>query len=277
MLKYRCGLVFILIHFVIIQIKSQDADSLLRYKPVPFKTVFHKVGNAAISPFTYNYGLNFMAASAGTYALVATNVDWKWNRLGYNHKAFAYSGMPSVAIGGLVPISIPLGLYIYGRNKHNTELQITGLALGQAALLGMSISSCIKVFTGRMPPGILDKKPEKSDYSREFGFGFLRRGAFDGWPSGHTMTAFAMATTLIELYPNNTAIRIGGLVYASTVGIGVSMNIHWLSDAFSGALLGYAIGKTVGRNFKSIMGGKQKLQSLNIYPSPNGLLVVYAF
>jgi membrane-associated phospholipid phosphatase len=148
---------------------------------------------------------------------------------------------------------------------------------GQAAILSMTISSGIKVFTGRKPPGILNRNTERTNFSDDFGFGVLKRGAFDGWPSGHTMTAFAMATTLIELYPDNTPVKIGALTYASIIGLGVSMNIHWFSDAFAGALLGYAIGKTVGCSFKSLMTHNYKIQGFSTYPTLSGFSVKYTF
>jgi hypothetical protein len=129
-------------------------DSFQLYKPIPFSTLFYKVGYGYLSAFTYNYGLNALSAGIGTYVLVDSKLDWKWNRFAYNNKAFANSGMPSVVLGGIIPLTVPLGLYIYGRNIKNSDLQITGLALGQAAILSMTISSGIKVFTGRKPPGI---------------------------------------------------------------------------------------------------------------------------
>ena len=256
---------------------AENTDTTMAYKPIPFSTVFHKIGSGLLSPFTYNYGANAAIACLGTYGLVESGADWKWNRLAYNNNIIANAGMPSVALGGLIPITIPLSLYIYGRHKKNNKIQITGLALGQAALLGMSISSGIKVFTGRRPPEILHKTTQETDYSNDFKFGILQRGAFDGWPSGHTMTAFAMATALIELYPDNKIILIGAFTYATVIGVGVSTNIHWFSDAFAGALLGYAVGKTVGRNFRSLLNNEQKVQSFNIYPMPNGFTAIYSF
>jgi hypothetical protein len=36
------------------------------------------------------------------------------------------------------------------------------------------------------------------------------------------------------------------------MGIGVSLNVHWASDALAGALIGYAVGKTVGKSFTKL-------------------------
>ena len=247
---------------------------------IPISKVFYKLGANTVHTFTYNYGINSAVAIAGTYGLVESGIDWEINKLSYKNKALAYSGMPAVAVGGLVPLAVPLGLYIYGRKHENTKLQITGLALGQAAILGAGLTTTIKVFTGRRPPGILRDDEEitdrSRDYSDDFAFGILRRGAFNGWPSGHTTTAFAMAVTLTELYPENKALKIGAITYASLVGLGVSVNIHWFSDAFAGVLLGYAIGKTVGMSFKQLM-NDEKPANYSLYVTPQGAGCVWRF
>jgi membrane-associated phospholipid phosphatase len=247
---------------------------------IPISKVFYKLGANTVHTFTYNYGINSVVAIAGTYGLVESGIDWKINKFSYENKVVAYSGMPSVAVGGLVPLAVPLGFYIYGRKHGNTKLQITGLALGQAAILGAGLTTTIKVFTGRRPPGILQEGDEavdhSKDYSDDFAFGILRRGAFNGWPSGHTTTAFAMAVTLTELYPENKALKIGAITYASLVGLGVSVNIHWFSDAFAGVLLGYAIGKTVGTSFKQLM-NNEKPTNLSFYVVPQGAGCVWRF
>jgi membrane-associated phospholipid phosphatase len=170
---------------------------------------------------------------------------------------------------------LPLGIYIYGRNCEDTKLQLTGLAIGQAALLGLAISSSIKAFTGRSGPEILNNSNSVKDFSADFKFGFLRHGAFQGWPSSHTTVAFAMATTLIELYPDNLSLRIISLSYASLIGLGVSTNIHWFSDAFAGAFIGYAIGKSVGQGFKNILDKNNKVSKLTFYVLPTQIGLNY--
>ncbi len=84
-----------------------------------------------------------------------------------------------------------------------------------------------------------------------------------------------MATTLMELYPDNRSVKIGALLYASMVGIGVSTNIHWFSDAVTGALMGYSIGKSVGRSFKGEMDKTDNLVSFSFALNPTiGTLII---
>jgi len=243
-------------------------------EPVPFSLMFDNIGYNFLGSFAHNYGMNYAVGTFATYGMIVSEVDWKWNRLAYNNRGLAYAGMPSGIIGFLVPVAVPLGYYYYGESR---ETQITGLALGQAALLGFTISSGMKAFTGRHAPGIMDKNGKTEDYSDDFKFGFFRRGAFNGWPSSHTATAFAMAAALAELNPDNTAIAVGAYSYAAFIGIGMSFMAHWASDIVAGALIGIAVGRTVGKSFYRKLDGKEEESKVSFYVVPNGAGVVYRF
>jgi len=187
------------------------------------------------------------------------------------------AGYVSVVAGGIAPFVGPLWVYLYGQSHNDRKLQITGLALGQAALLAGIISSTIKGLTGRRPPPHREEERGSTNFSNDFKFGILNRGAFNGWPSGHTMNAFAMATTLIELYPEDRTVKYSSLACAAIVGLGVSANIHWLSDAVAGGLIGYSIGKVVGAGYAGFNVEESETQSFILYPYPGGLGVAYRF
>lgn len=273
----RKWLIYIVIFILAAQESAYSQNDKTDKDILPLSKVFYKIDKNVIHSFSYNYGLNVLVGSIGTYGLVESKIDWRWNRLSYNNSWITNTGMPSAAIGGLVPLVLPLTLYCKGRAKDDYKLQVTGLALGQAAILGLSISSAIKTYTGRRPPEILGKTGGNVNYSNDFHFGLLRRGAFNGWPSGHTMTAFAMAATMAELYPGNRSLIFWSYTYATAIGIGVSVNIHWLSDAFAGALIGYAIGKTVGSSFNSLLSEKKEDNSLSFFATPNDIGIKYTF
>ena len=88
------------------------------------------------------------------------------------------------------------------------------------------------------------------ELSRNFNFGFLKHGMFWGWPSSHTTIAFAMAVTLMKLFPVNKIITILCLLYALYIGIGVSFSIHWLSEFIAGAIIGSLVGKVVAKSYE---------------------------
>ena len=158
---------------------------------------------------------------------------------------------PAVILGMLVPVFLPLGIIVVGYMRKNFSLVNTALALWQSALLGLGISSAYKVFTGRMGPHMMNfyNNSVVGDISHNFRFGIMRGGAFQGWPSSHTSVAFAVALTLVTMYPKNKWLKYGAIVYALYIGIGVSTNIHWFSDFVAGAILGSIIGIVVGKSF----------------------------
>lgn len=70
--------------------------------------------------------------------------------------------------------------------------------------------------------------------------------AFDSFPSGHTATAFSIATVFASQYNDTKVIPI--LSYSAATLVGVSRlteHEHWASDVFVGALVGYVCGKEV--------------------------------
>lgn len=243
-----------------------------------FSTFFHGFGENILGTITYGYGVPWAMAAAGTYGFIQSGIDWKWNRFCVRHeKASNIATIPGGLIGTFAPFIIPLAMYF---KSDNPEIQITGLAIGQAALLGLASTTFIKAFTGRTPPHVTeaadgDVKYQK-DYSDDFKWGFMRGGVFNGWPSGHTTTAVAMATTLATMYPDNMSIRIGAIAYSAMIGISMSFMAHWSSDIFAGVFAGYAIGRTVGKNFAKLLHDKPE-DKVSFFIYPNGAELVVHF
>jgi membrane-associated phospholipid phosphatase len=73
--------------------------------------------------------------------------------------------------------------------------------------------------------------------------GSSKRGSYaryDAFPSGHTATIFAAATTLSEIYNDSPWVSYASYSVASTVAVSrVMEQTHWLSDCFVGGLIGY--------------------------------------
>jgi hypothetical protein len=86
-----------------------------------------------------------------------------------------------------------------------------------------------------------------------------------------------MGTCLWKLYPDNPYIKYGSFAYAGFIGIGISLNIHWFSDFFAGALIGYAIGATVGDSFKKLLDNNFENNPVSFIVSPTKLGVCYNF
>lgn len=182
-----------------------------------------------------------------TFICVTSGFDWFYFCSTRSPQLWAWM-IPSAPVGGLVPLALPLILIVSGYINGNAKISRTGWAIGQAALIGSLISSAYKAFTGRVHPAMHDVG---ADISHDFRFGILRGGMFWGWPSSHTTIAFAMAVTVFTLFPKQRWLRISVLVYATYIGLGVSMTIHWFSDFLAGAILGTVIGVVVGKSFLS--------------------------
>lgn len=153
---------------------------------------------------------------------------------------------PSALIGFIVPIFVPLGLYLYGYFKERIVWCRIALSLLGAEIVASFIAAVYKALTGRAHPALFEAGPY-IDTSREFHFGFLEGGIFWGWPSSHTAVAFSLAAVLFTLYPQHRRRTWILFLYALYIGIGVSTTIHWFSDFVAGALFGTLAGFSLAR------------------------------
>lgn len=207
-------------------------------------------------PLFYKFFANIVALFKGrnllwqivaiilTAILVLSGFDWwyfKATRF-VPHSAW----IPAAALGGLLPIIVPLVYLAIGFIKKNRQLVNFGSALGQAGIIGLLFSFFYKTFTGRLQPNLANSL---IDISHNFRFGFMRGGVFWGWPSSHTTVAFATAITVICLYPKNKVLKYIMLIYALYIGLAVSTSIHWFSEFIAGAIFGTIIGLVVGTTF----------------------------
>lgn len=183
---------------------------------------------------------------SGTFFLVQSGLDWRYFE--FTRGDFLRSlSLPAAIIGFFVPIILPVAIYIFGEFRKNRKLMDVGTIVAQAEIITAVIAATYKAFTGRIQPEFYTYT-SNVDISHNFNFGFLRHGIFWGWPSSHASVAFAGAFALIYLYPNNKTIRCLAFIYALYIGWGVSISIHWLSDALAGAILGVLVGLTVAKN-----------------------------
>lgn len=185
-------------------------------------------------------------AIASTAGLVYSGLDWSYFvdvRTLYPYFFF------TAIMGGLIPLVLPALLIFLGYIRKNASLTLTAWVLWQSALVGWLVSSTYKAFTGRVQP---DLGNYVLDISQGFQFGFFRHGIFWGWPSSHTAVAFSMAVAFVTLHPNKRFLGALWLLYAFLIGLGVSMSIHWLSDAVAGVIIGSICGLAVGKGYQVV-------------------------
>lgn len=150
-------------------------------------------------------------------------------------------------VGFVLPVLLPLILFLVAKSKNDKKLLLTAKATTYTVMLGFTVSTLIKTFSGRQSPFF--HGTFSVDNSHNFNFGFLREQVVGGWPSSHTTVAIALATTFILLYPKSILIKVTGVCLAIFIGIGVTFGFHWLSEFVAGVFLGVVIGRVVGGYF----------------------------
>jgi len=241
------------------------------------KLIFHNMGWNLLHSFTYNYGLNFIGAGLGTWGMIETGIDWKWRNTVYDNDWLSYIGSPVMAAGGIVPIITPLVFYITGRITKDEKTLVTAYALTQTFILTMTIQSPLKMITGRKDPELVDNSfyrriKGEDDFSGVFNW--FNMDFINGWPSGHTANAFSAAATIAEIYHDNIWVKAGAYTYAAFIGFGVTTHAHWASEALAGALIGYAIGKTVGKSYRNLLEKSDDTQKVSFYCTPYSLRII---
>jgi membrane-associated phospholipid phosphatase len=192
--------------------------------------------------------------------------------------------LPGVSAGYLLPF-IALPMYAQGRAERSKRLVGASYAVGQTAIITLTTVSLLKSFTGRPAPET-NSEVSAQRQSREFNFGFLNRGIYDGWPSGHMATITSIASSMIHYYPEHTWIKYVGFASMTYTMALISAEhraqFHWFSDGVAGGLMGWAIGKTVGTNMRNNIQGleaKEEKKSVEVLPilgpGRSGLQVVW--
>jgi len=198
-----------------------------------------------------------------TYIIATSDFDWLYFE-STRSSLLTSLLFPAVRLGGRLPIIVPLTLYVAGKVSKNFKAVNAAFALCQSVLIGLLIASFYKAFTGRVhPPRILTQATV--DLSHKFQFGFMRGGVFWGWPSSHTVIAFAMSVSLFMLYPKKKLVRYLAIFYAFYIGLGVSISIHWFSDFVAGAIIGTVIGLVVGKRFGEYNEDTTLISQKNLY------------
>ncbi len=146
------------------------------------------------------------------------------------------------------------------RNEKGVQ---TSLLATQAMITSGVWVNIVKIFTGRERP-IANYSFSKVQGGMWYGpFAKFDQdaakkpvSAYDAFPSGHTATAFSIATVFAEQYKDIKGVPL--LCYSAASLVGISRLIeheHWASDVFVGGIAGYLCGKQVVAHFNKMNGG----------------------
>lgn len=143
---------------------------------------------------------------------------------------------------GLYPAITMGSFYVVGLAFNEPRARQIALGGTQAWVLSAVTVQAIKHLTHRHRP---DQDVPANPRLWEGPFsGF----SYTSFPSGHTITAFSLASFMSSVYHEKVWVSV--LAYGLATGVGLSRiydDAHWSSDVFIGAVLGFAIGKTVYR------------------------------
>jgi membrane-associated phospholipid phosphatase len=215
-----------------------------------FKEFLHKLPANLAACFSGINLLWLLLAITLTYVLVTSGFDWWYYQITRSPK-LNWLALAAGGSGFVIPVAVPLGMYLIGRRRGSAPLINAGAAAGQAVMIAFIASAVLKAFTGRIQPVVTYylAAPSEVDNSREFLFGFLRNGIFWGWPSSHTAVALA-GTVALALVIRTTTVRIAAWIFAFFIAAGASVGFHWFSDVAAGVIVGSLIGAVVGKSFQ---------------------------
>ena len=139
-----------------------------------------------------------------------------------------------------------VGLYAIGRADGNRRIQSLGLHGVESIMVANVVGVTIKLLAGRQRPYVDTKVPNSFQLFRGFS-----GEQFRSFPSGHTITAFAFASTVTResqfWWPHATW-YVGTAFYGGASLVGLSRiynNQHWASDVMAGAAIGTLVGLKV--------------------------------
>ena len=136
-----------------------------------------------------------------------------------------------------------LGIYVVGRIDGQRRVQALGLHSVESIALASALGVAIKLTAGRQRPFIDIKNP----YNFQLWRGF-QGDQFRSFPSGHTITAFAFASTVTresQFWWPSGGFLVGTVFYGGATLVGLSRiynNMHWASDVMTGAAIGTIVG-----------------------------------
>lgn len=149
---------------------------------------------------------------------------------------------------GLYSLPLLAGIYFTGsKNSRHRSVALTGI---KAFILAGGATAVIKHLAHRHRP-YEDDPPNPYLWEGPFPMTL----DYTSFPSGHTATAFAVASVLAFGYKDKPWIGITSYTVASLVGISrIYDGKHWASDVLVGASLGSFIGITLSKvNLKRVL------------------------
>ena len=210
-----------------------------------FRSYWSDTKQSVLAPFHWD-GKHWIAAAAitGTAAVIYTQ-DLAIHDLFQKNRTATTSNITKYGLEpwGSGVYSLPLMglLYLNGMISQNDRSKKVAL-LGVKAFVVQSIVVQIPKYALQRHRPYQNNPADPGIWAGPLG-GITH---FTSFPSGHTTTAFAVATVLATEYKDKPIVPILAYTVATFTGLSrIHDNRHWASDVFMGAALGYSIGKLI--------------------------------
>ncbi|MEI7484578.1 MAG: phosphatase PAP2 family protein [Ignavibacteriota bacterium] len=228
-----------------------------------FEVSFNHGVKTFVSPFHYSTKDAIIAGAVITTTALLFTVDESSRT--YFHKQHSSFNDKLKDVGNFYGTIYPTliaggGLYAIGLFEGNDNVRVTGRMVFESVAIAGLLTTITKSVLGR-------HRPYTNDGSTKFE-GPTFESDYLSLPSGHATVAFALSTTLANRI-HNTYVSIGLYSLAGITALArVYDDKHWVSDVFLGSAIGYFVGDFIS-------GKKNKETSCRIYPTLNGLKLVY--
>ncbi len=223
-----------------------------------FKGIFADTGYALTSPLRWDKldwtTASIVAGVTGVFFVLddEINAEIKDNRSSTTDAffdVFEKFGNSSITIPAMI------GFYMYGRFGENEKVERTALLASESFLVTSLFTGVLKIGMGRVRPAVGGIRANSFR-------GPLAEGAGHSFPSGHTSTAFAIATVIANEYENVPLLTPISYGIASLTALSrLNDEKHWASDIVFGAALGYFTAKTILK-----LHSNKKGRHFTIYP-----------
>ncbi|MBL7929194.1 MAG: phosphatase PAP2 family protein [Bacteroidia bacterium] len=254
-----------LLSFLSLQLNAQD--TLTGLNKVFLKSLFYDVHDIVRTPFHSENRSLLIGAGVVSIVTASFLLDDEMNHLvrkNRNDDAEFWFNYMANPIGNLYGFTFVAGWYFKGIMEKDNRSKNVALNAAKAVLINTVISQAVKRTMKRDRPFQLYDADADDSFNP-----FEDDKTNDSFYSGHTSTAFAIATVFADEYKEHKWVPY--LAYGlatSAASARIYLNKHWISDVAAGAAIGYYIGKVIsnGKNRKyqlSFVPGNKILFSLS--------------
>ena len=152
-------------------------------------------------------------------------------------------------VGGLGAMGTAAAFYGAGLVFKDARARETGYLAASAIVQTFLVDNFIKRLAGRQRPFVTgeDHWTGPGGFFKSFERG--QADLYTSFHSGHSATAFSLATVVAMQYRRSGWVPVVAYTLAGGVGLSrVVLDKHWASDVFVGALVGHFVGRLVVRN-----------------------------